>query len=548
MVILQFNKLIRNKWLWGAFAAVISAAFCFEGCFSDNGDRNSARKASAGLIGGEEVQVDEFQKLTDDIRGLGPNRDNSRSVAEVNAEAWELLAALKVAQINGVKPSKSELREIIRADRSFQDNGRFSFNLYRQRLQQFGYTPEMFEEYLERRISLMRVAEAVANGASWASPAEIEQAVDDMTDAFTVKVAKFSENKEAAKAVKLDDKALEDWYKENLAEIALPERVKIRYIRFNATDKSVLAKMEVSDDEMRDYYDVRSDKYTVTDTNGVEKVKAFEEVKKEIEAELRQIAAINYFETNIGFRVYAKAAAKGKSRLDEIAAEDSLKVETSQYFTLAGSYKEGFMVHSSLVLPGAKNFKEVVAELDPEVEDLKYGIVTSDKAVWLVEKFEVSPAHTPEFKEAKQFVQRRALSEAREKAFRKSVEDIAAKGADAVLATKNVSTNISFVVCDLAGGNVFANQAKVVPAASKLAKGEVSPFVRLTSSSGLLVVCVDRVKGDAAKAAVLRSRFAADVQALQQRQIPELWRKWNLSNIGYQPQPGFSAKQEEIEE
>ena len=30
MVILQFNKLIRNKWLWGVFAIIVGGAFAFD--------------------------------------------------------------------------------------------------------------------------------------------------------------------------------------------------------------------------------------------------------------------------------------------------------------------------------------------------------------------------------------------------------------------------------------------------------------------------------------------------------------------------------------
>ena len=30
MVILQFNKLIRNKWVWGVFAVVVGGAFAFD--------------------------------------------------------------------------------------------------------------------------------------------------------------------------------------------------------------------------------------------------------------------------------------------------------------------------------------------------------------------------------------------------------------------------------------------------------------------------------------------------------------------------------------
>ena len=35
MVIHQFNKLIRNKWVWGAFAIAISAFFAFDFLLDD---------------------------------------------------------------------------------------------------------------------------------------------------------------------------------------------------------------------------------------------------------------------------------------------------------------------------------------------------------------------------------------------------------------------------------------------------------------------------------------------------------------------------------
>jgi len=546
MVIQKFNKLIRNKWLWGAFAAVISAAFCFEGCFTAE-DSDLSNTASAGKLGQEEVSLDEFQRLVDDIRGFGSNRDNSRSVPSVNLEAWELLAALDVAGKNGIKPANEEIVDIIRNERAFQKNGVFNFALYRNRLMELGFTPERFEDYLRRRVVLMRIGQSVAAGASWASPAELDQAVADMTDVITIKVANFTQDLAEAKKIKVDDKAVKQWYEKHIDELALPERMKIRFVRFNALDEKILGKMAVSEDEMHDYYDVRSDRYTTTDTNGVEKVKPFEEVKPEIEKELRKIAAINYFETNIGFRVYSKAAAKGSSRLDEIASEEGLKVSTSAFFTLTGEYKQGFMTQASFIIPSAENFKEIVSDLDSEVEDLRYGIVRSSDSVWLVEKGEVSPAHTPTFEEARAVAQRKALAEAKELSFKNSVAEIVKRGEKAVLATKNVSTNITFSVCDLTPGQ-FNNQSEIVKVASKLSKGEVSEFVKLTPHTGFVVVCLDRKEGDAAKAVMLRASIAGDLMSLQRVQIPQKWQKWNLSRIGYETSSETSVKEVQIEE
>ena len=536
MVIHQFNKLIRNKWIWGAFAVAISAFFAFDFLVDDIGRSSDERgSGSAGTLAGEPVDAKLFQTLAEEIRGFGRQRDWRRNVGEVNREAWENYAALKVAGQDGIEATESEVRTMIRNDRTFQENGGFSFALYRRILRDNGLTPERFEEYLRRRVTLMRIGQAVLSSATWTSPMELDRALADMTDVFTVRVSRFRQDAKAAAAVKVDDAALRKWYAANTNSLALPERVKIRFVKFDATNPMTLAKMSVTEDEMRDHYDTTIDKYTSTGTNGVDVGKKFEEVKADIEKELRQIAAVQCLETNANYRAYTKRAAKGSSRLDEIAKEDGLNVETSDWFAVDGEYKEGFMKRISQICPGAKNLAEAVAELDSSSEDLRYGVVSSDKAVWLIEKKETSPSHVPSFADAKEVIRPRALSDAKADAFKAEVSAIAAKGAKAVLATKDVSTNLTFSVADLSQGAAasFPDQMAIARAAMKLKKGEVSEFTLTGTGRALLVVCEKREPGDAAKAMVLRGQVRDDLAMLQLRQIPESWRKWNLERMGF---------------
>lgn len=537
MVIHQFNKLIRNKWVWGVFAVAISAFFAFDFLVADlNRNEPSRSSGGAGSLGGEAVDAALFTDLAEEIRGFGQQRDWKRDAGEVNRAAWENYAALQVAGAGGLEATDAEVQAMIRNDPSFQQNGGFSFSLYQALLRQNGLTPERFEAFLKRRTTLMRVGQAVLASAAWASPMELDQALADMTDTFTVKVAKFAQTKEEAAAVKVDDAALKAWYEEHKKSLELPERVKIRFVKYNATDPIVLAKMVVTEDEMRDRYDVTVDKYTSTDTNGVETVKKFEEVKAGIEKELRQIAAVQYFETNLNARVYGDAPTGKASRLDIVAKEDGAKVETSDWFATDGSYQDGFMKRASQICPGAQNFAEIIAELDSSSEDLRYGIVTSDRAVWLVEKAETSAKHVPTFEEAKDAIRPRALRDAKADAFKAAVEAVAKGGAKAVEAVKGISTNITFCVSDLRnGGASFENQMAVARAAMKLKKGEVSEFTLTGTGKAILVVCEDRVAGDAAKAMVLRSQIRDDLAMLQLRQIPESWKKWNLERIGFEP-------------
>ena len=551
MVIHQFNKLIRNKWIWGAFAIAISAFFAFDFLVADLGrsEPSAGGSSAAGTLGGEKVNAQVFLDIAEEIRGFGQQRDWKRPAGEVNRAAWESYAALAVAGKDGLEATDAEVSAMIRNDRSFQQNGGFSFALYQALLRQNGLTPERFEAYLKRRVTLMRIGQAVLSSAAWASPMELDQAIADMTDTFTVKVAKFTQEKKDADAVKVDDAALKKWYEENKKSLELPERVKIRFVKYNAADPMVLAKMTVTENEMRDRYDVTIDKYTSTDTNGVETVKKFEEVKAGIEKELRQIAAVHYFETNLNARVYGDSPVAAAERLAAVAKADGAKVETSDWFSVDGGYQEGFMKHASQIFPGVQGFSEVVAELDPSSEDLRYGIITSEKAVWLIEKAETSPKHVPTFEEAKDAIRPRALRDAKADAFKASVEAIAKKGAKAVEAVKGVSTNLMFTVADLRNGApAFENQMAVARAAMKLKKGEVSEFTLTGTGRAILVVCEDRVAGDAAKAMVLRSQVRDDLAMLQLRQIPDAWKKWNLERIGFEPGEISSVEIEDEQE
>ena len=537
MVIYQFNKLIRNRWLWGAFAVAISAFFAFDFLIADlGGESRPEASGDAGTLAGQAVDGKLFSALAEEARGFGRQRDWQMKPGDVNRQAWESYAALLVAGKAGVEATDAEVQAVIRRDPSFQQNGGFSFALYRRALRDNGLTPERFEAFLKRRVTLMNLSQAVLGSAAWTSPMELDQAVADMTDTFTVKVATFAQSKEDADAVKVDDKALKAWYEKNRKSLELPERTKIRLVKFDATKKDLLARMTVTEDEMRDRYDVTIDRYTSTDTNGVETVKKFEDVKDGIEKDLRLIAAVQCLETNLNARAYAQKAAKGSSRLDEIAKEEGLAVQTSDWFALDGSFQEGFMKRTYQICPGAKDFSEAVAELDASSEDLRYAVVSSSSAVWLVEKAETSPKHVPTFEEAKAAIRPRALRDAKADAFKAQVEAVAKKGAKAVAAVKGVSTNLTFTVSDLRQGADagFANAMAVARAAMKLKKGEVSEFTLTSPGHAILVVCEDRVPGDAAKAMVLRAQVRDELAMLQQRQLPESWRKWNLERLGFE--------------
>ena len=540
MVIQQFNKLIRNKWVWGAFAVVVSAAFCFDDMFRGGGSGEIDN--NCGTIGGKPFDADLFRTAVKVNRGLESmaidrgSRVKPVSAYEMNHRVWVSYALAETAQANGIAVSDKELSASI--VNQFGANS-FDSARYREILtQSLGVTVKDYERVMRRNLEGSYAANSLLSAVVWGSPMETELALADKTDKFTVRVAEFAQTKEEADAVKMDEAALKQWYDENSAKLALPELVKIRYVAFDATATNVQARMTVTEDDLRDLYDVSLQKYTSVDTNGVETVKKFEEVRDEIEKDLRLKLALDFFVTNLNDRAFAGLAdgVAAASRVDKIAKEEGQPVKESDWFSAGDDFfmLEGFAVHPGMVLPGVK-YNDLIAavrQLDPSSDFERYSVVASDRMVYLLERSQRAPAHTPSFDEAKGKIGKRALADAKTARFKAKVEEVTLKGFDAVLAASGNATNITFTA-DTAPGS-FPNQYKVVEAAKKLKKGEISGFIRLGADKAIVVACVDRVKDEGSLASLSADESIERVVcAKAAEQLYSLWPESNLKKLGY---------------
>lgn len=549
MVIHQFNRLIRNKWLWGTFAVAISFFFAFDFLLTDR--TSGAKDGTAGKLGDDDYSAKAFNDLVSDIRGFGRGRDNKTPAGEVNRQAWEQAAALKFAEKYHLTASDAEVRAAIRNDPSFQgEGGVFNFNAYSYLLRENGFTEEGFEAYLKRRITLNKVARTISQSASWVAPAMLECSINDVTDKFTVRVAEFTD-KNAAK-VKVTDADIESYYKDNTNSIALPDCVTVKYVRFAADAPARLAQFKITEDEMRDHYDATVNRFETQTTNGVV-TKKFEEVKGILEKELQLIASLEAYRTNLLFRVYPQDAKLDEKvdRLEEIAKAEKAKVVTSGSFALGNEkFVLGFMVRSTMIAPGCPNFADAVAELDPESPDLRYGVVAGTNAVYLIERASFTKAHVPSFAEAKEILRPRALANARAKAFKAAVEKkrgalaahlAAGKPFDAnILAATSVSTSLTFAVSSL-GRAQFVDSMYVAPAVMKLTKGKISEFIPTQiAARGLVAYVENRVPGSAAEAQLVRASLRDDLSSLMANKLPAKWNAWNLSRFGFVP-AGFAS-------
>ena len=327
VVIHHFNRIIKNKWVWGVFAVLISMFFAFDFIFDG---RRDARGGSdgAGKLGGETVPTATFDEVRADVLAemrFQYGREIPIKAPQLNREVWSRLAMLKVVDDLKLTAGDDEVREAI--TRSFQDEkGVYSAARFQETCARVGWTPERFEAYIRRQISIGRVR-STAESASWVSPLEFSSSVRDATDKITVRIARF-QHKNAA-SVKLDDAALKAYYESHTNSLALPDLTAVRYVRVPADDAESLKKVTITDDDLHERYDETSDRYGTNE---------FEKVKAQVERELRLERAVEAACDALYARVCPDggAADEAVDQLDKLARAEKLEVKTSRQFSISG--------------------------------------------------------------------------------------------------------------------------------------------------------------------------------------------------------------------
>ena len=546
MVIHHFNRIIKNKWVWGVFAVLISMFFAFDFIF--DGRRDTRGSDGAGKLGGETVPTAKFDEVRADVLAemrFQYGREIPIKAPQLNREVWSRLAMLKVVDDLKLMAGDDEVREAI--SRSFQDEkGVYSAARFQETCARVGWTPERFEAYIRRQISIGRVRSA-AESASWVSPLELSSGVRDATDKITVRVARF-QHKNAA-SVKLDDAALKAYYESHTNSLALPDLTAVRYVRVPADDAESLKKVAITDDDLHARYDETSDRYGTNE---------FEKVKAQVERELRLERAVEAACDALYARVCPDGAADdGVDRLAQLAKAEKLEVKTSRPFSISGEkFVPGFMVDAATVLPDCRDFVATVSDLDPAEPSARYRAIAGSNAVYVVGLATnlCTLARVPAYEEVTNnaSVRRDALADLKAQDFKKGVDKVR----EAVLAglkktskfdpklfgDANVSTSITFVAQTAMRANAFPDARSVVPAAVRLAKGELSELVTTgLPGNGVVVYVEDRKPGDPAEVAAA-GQMREMMTRGQSETAVRAWNEANMARLGILPSDWASMK------
>jgi hypothetical protein len=526
--IYHFNRLIRNRILWGFFAIVIAVAFvAVDSCF-----RQPPEHQTAGTIDGKKITADELMLAVNTIRGFGRGRDNETPADVVDRQAWEQIAARCTAERSGIVATKEEIRATLREAPAFQGANGFDVNRYRMVLAENGMTPAMYEKLVAHQLSVMKTAAAVES-AAWVAPMELEDELAAVTDIFTVRAVEVS-NRFASADMKLTEEDYQKYYEENKESFARPDRVSVRYVAVPVTN--YLASVSVSEDEMLEYYDSHPETYTRTTTNNITEPIPFAEVRDKILAELQLEEARYCVGTAVTFNVYGKLADTPDRALEALAAQERVEVKPTPLFSAD---------ETLFWTDNPQDFAAAAFELDPDREDMRFGIVKGDAYVYVMELADRSPAHTPEYKDLLNELRPQAEQKARNEAFRDSVKTLRdeitalmAEGKSFAEATKakalNVSTSLTYSVSDIQNAK-FDNSFAIAYNSMTLKKGEISEAIPASSDKSLLVYVEDRQPGDALSAEMMRAQVRSNISRRRDRGLFADWLAWNLTQKNFKP-------------
>jgi peptidyl-prolyl cis-trans isomerase D len=530
MLISKFNKLIHNKIVWGAFAAIVSLAMV--GLFTPSGGDGSrgADPRVVGAIYDQPVTAEAFARARQFALGFrNRNATTPEDRAELDRQAWRRLTLLHTAARMGIAVSDDELANAIQSNRAFLDNGRFDRRRYEALVQaQMKVRIPTFEAYFREEITLQKLMNIV--GATlWVPPSDVALNVGHFTDAIQLKTVAL--NRAAAIAdVKVSVDEARAFYEENEELFREPEAVSVRYVTWpisNLTDE-----VTVDAAEIEAYYDDNIESFVVrgeatNDTNTATSVyRPLAAVTNDIQAILQSKKAFFLAETRaIDFADKLAPGRYGQaSSFEAVAKEFDRGIATSALFTAYGSVPD---------LDVGPDFIRAAFALEAGDPSGYYSYpVRSDDAVYVLATATNRASHIPAFSNVIERATDLAQRQAEREAFTAKVDGLR----ESLLTALESGTNftqaaeaLQLTVAELpefsaydSGAQSITNFNVIAPAVLALEQGELSEPIQLGESAMLAYVAA-RKPGSLATSELVRPEV---VQMLQSYRIRPHFESW----------------------
>ncbi len=300
MMIMKFNKMIRNKVVWWIIGGIVIITFV--GWFSPRGGCDTATPTNdIGSLDRKPVTDAELRHarfntylnvclMMGRIPAMTPMMDR-----ELRAMSWRRIAALRAANEMNLTASPEEVLNAITTDPQFMDEGRFNPQRYqtfcREVLTKLNATALQFEQQLAENVQLQKVYNVTASGV-WLSPSELKRMASRYADSFKVEYVDIDTNLISAKSIKLSESDLKSYYTSHTNEFLVPAKVSVKYLQLPVSNYLSKVTDKIDTNVVEDYYLTHTDEYSTEDTNGVKIAMPIEAVSQTISNKLIQDAAV----------------------------------------------------------------------------------------------------------------------------------------------------------------------------------------------------------------------------------------------------------------
>ncbi len=162
------------------------------------------------------------------------------------------------AEALGLRISDEQVRSMILDMPQFQSNGQFDQEIYQASLRRAGFSPDSFAEYMRRELVREQLLNALQT-SEFTLPGEVQASGELFTQTRDIRTITIDLAEFAAK-VELTDEEIEDYYNANQDNFTRPEQAKVAYIELSA--EALKQQNQVSDEEVKSYYDEHLAKYS----------------------------------------------------------------------------------------------------------------------------------------------------------------------------------------------------------------------------------------------------------------------------------------------
>lgn len=534
MLITKFNKMIRNRILWGILAAGISLSFIgFIGPrYGCSGNRGQFDANSEGSMFSKEVTRQEFSTARNFEIGLGGERLPRTPEQEeaLRRQTWKRLAILRMAERMGITTSDDELGEAMRQEPAFRVNGAFNKQRYEALVQQqFRVSTDIFEEYFRQMLTIRKLLNALQS-LVWTSPSEVQRRMANLTDVLSVDytLVKPDPEKDRRPVSAADAEA---FYQSHQAIFEEPAAVRAKYVAFPIN--GYMTTNDIAEADLESYYNDHVEDYSTTDTNGLTVSLPLADVREDVLASLvRQTALFNAKDAAIDFAMTMMPDGRGNAPtlFEQAAAQSNLTVRTTDLFT------------ANQPVPGIDvdlEFNRAAFDLDTnDVEKSVSDAIVGSNTVYVVSLAQRRDAYIPPFADIAERVMSVVASNAQHEAFLKRVDSLRDQLAAGMRNGEpfrkvaeemhlNVSTTAPFTVYGNMVSNAFEHADLLMEKLAALPKGEVSVPVEVPEGA-LLAVITDRQPGDFTTIQMLTPELLRTIESYRSGLVFDDWSDYLL--------------------